>query len=444
MRSIRRQLTLLLIALLILISFSAALQGYRSSMHKSSELFDAELMALAKSFTHVFALQRNQTFDAGEQIAVQLWQEKHLTTRSTNTPQHSIGRFKSGFSDKNFSGKRWRVYSHMLNDARTWVMVAQPLQNRFELADKMIISAMAPIIMTIPLLAVIIYFAVNRGLRPLRSLSAALQRRSPRNFSPLVLQEPAIELVPMVNTLNSLLSRLQAAFEREQQFASNAAHELRTPLSVLKINLHNLRKETTSDSYVQRIDKLHEDTDRMIHAINQILLLSRTNPEYFEANSTQIDAHHIAQNVISEMYTSIDNKHQTIELIGKPQLIPSSEFALLTLMQNLIGNAHKYAPIKGKIQVIVQQDEDDVLIQVDDSGSGLNDNEYAKVLERFYRSNKHMAQKAQGIGLGLAIVKQIVNLHHGSLHLQRSELGGLSVQVHLPKTRKEEVSSAKV
>lgn len=444
MRSIRRQLTLLLIALLILISFSAALQGYRSSMHKSSELFDAELMALAKSFTRVFAIQRNETFDAGEQIAVQLWQEKHLIKRSTNTPQHNIGRFKSGFSDKNFSGKRWRVYSHTFDDKHTWVMVAQPLQNRFELADKMIISAMAPIIMAIPLLAIIIYFAVNRGLRPLRSLSDALQRRSPRNFSPLVLQEPAIELVPMVNTLNSLLSRLQAAFEREQQFASNAAHELRTPLSVLKINLHNLRKEATSDGYVQRIDKLHQDTDRMIHAINQILLLSRTNPEYFEANSTQVDAYHIAQSVISEMYTSIDNKHQTIELIGSTQIILSSEFALLTLMQNLIGNAHKYAPVKGVIQVIVQQDEHDVLIQVDDSGSGLNDDEYTKVLERFYRSSKHMTQKAPGIGLGLAIVKQIVDLHHGFVHLQRSELGGLSVQVHLPKTRREEVSSAKV
>ncbi|GAC33997.1 sensor histidine kinase [Paraglaciecola polaris] len=444
MYSIRRQLTLLLIALLILITFSAALQGYRSSMLKSSELFDAELIALANSFGQVALLQQAQTFDAGDQIAVQLWKNTQLFVNSTNTPTHKIGKFAKGYSDKNFSGKRWRVYSQSTSNDDVWVMVGQPLQSRFELADKMIISAMAPIIWTIPLLAVIIYFAVSRGLRPLRSLSDALRHRSPRNFEPLILDQPAVELSPMVTTLNSLLARLQAAFEREQQFASNAAHELRTPLSVLKINLHNLRKEAISDSNTQRIDKLHEDTDRMIHAINQILLLSRTNPEYFEANSSQVDVYQVAQNVISDMYTNIDNKQQTIELIGKPQVILSSEFALLTLLHNLIGNAHKYAPLDGRIQVQVYQDGQDVLIQVDDSGSGLNDDEYAKVLERFYRSSKHIEKKGQGIGLGLAIVKQIVDLHTGRIHLQRSALGGLSVQVFLPRSRKREVSIAQV
>ena len=442
MRSIRRQLTLTLIALLILISFSAALQGYRSSMLKSSELFDAELIALANSFTHVALLQTSQQFDSGENIALQLWKKDTLFVSSFNTPERKIGKFSTGFSDNNFAGKRWRVYSHLSQKGQIWIMVAQPLQGRFELADKMIIAAMAPIILTIPLLALIIYFAVSRGLKPLRSLSEALRRRSPRNFEPLSIDAPATELAPMITTLNSLLSRLQAAFEREQQFASNAAHELRTPLSVLKINLHNLRKDTVSDSNIQRIDKLHQDTDRMIHAINQILLLSRTNPEYFEANSRQVDVYEVAQNVISDMYASIDNKQQTIELIGKPQVILSSEFALLTLFQNLIGNAHKYAPEEGRIQVHVHQDASDVVIQVDDSGSGLNDDEYAKVLERFYRSSKHIEQKGQGIGLGLAIVNQIVDLHAGRIRLHRSTLGGLSVQVHLPLGRKREVDIA--
>lgn len=430
MSSIRRHLTLLLIASLTLVSFSAALQGYRSSMQMSSQLFDAELTSLANSFADIEVRPNSQIFDSAEQITVQIWQDKQLLLRSTNSPVSAIGGFATGFSEHNFAGKRWRIYSVENPAQKRWTMVAQPLKSRSELAQSMILAAMMPLIFSIPVLAIIIYFVVSRGLKPLRALSTELNNRSPRNFQAFNLADKPAELVPVLSTLNSLLTRLQSAFEREQQFAANAAHELRTPLSVLKINLHNLAKETAGKSL--SIDKLQQDTDRMIHVINQILLLSRTNPEYFEAHSHDVDVLLIAQQAISDRYTAIDNKQQSIELVGQSAVISSDEFALLTLLQNLLANANKYTPELGKIRVSVTSDTQYVRIAVEDSGAGLNEDEYQKVLQRFYRSSKHIKQKSHGSGLGLAIVKQIVELHGGTIDLRKSDLGGLCVLVELP------------
>jgi two-component system sensor histidine kinase QseC len=430
MSSIRRHLTLLLIASLTLVSFSAALQGYRSSMQMSSKLFDAELTSLTSSFADIQVRPNSQIFDSAEQITVQIWQDNQLLLRSRNSPISAIGDFKTGFSEQNFAGKRWRIYSTENPAQKRWTMVAQPLKSRSELAQSMILAAMMPLIFSIPVLAIIIYFVVSQGLKPLRTLSTELNSRSPRNFQAFNLADKPAELVPVLSTLNSLLSRLQSAFEREQQFAANAAHELRTPLSVLKINLHNLAKETAGNSH--SIDKLQQDTDRMIHVINQILLLSRTNPEYFEAHSHDIDLYQIAQQAISDRYTAIDNKRQSIELVGQSAVISSDEFALLTLLQNLLTNANKYTPELGAIRVSVTSDTQYVRIAVEDSGAGLNEDEYQKVLQRFYRSSKHIKQKSQGSGLGLAIVKQIVELHDGTIDLHKSDLGGLCVLVELP------------
>lgn len=430
MSSIRRHLTLLLIASLTLVSFSAALQGYRSSMQMSSKLFDAELISLANSFANIKLQAIPQIFDSAEQVAVQIWQKDQLLLRSANSPDSSIGKFNQGFSERNFADKRWRIYSAHIPKQQRWTMVAQPVKNRFELAQSMILAAMMPLIFSIPVLAIIIYFVVSRGLKPLRSLSFDLNNRTPRNFQPFILSDTPAELVPVLSTLNSLLTRLQSAFEREQQFASNAAHELRTPLSVLKINLHNLAKEISGKSH--SIDMLQQDTDRMIHVINQILLLSRTNPEYFEAHSHAVDVFLIAQQAISEMYTAIDKKQQSIELVGQSIMLSSNEFALQTLLQNLLANANKYSPEMGKIQVTISADSQKVSLAVDDSGVGLNHDEYQKVLQRFYRSSQQIKQKSQGSGLGLAIVNQIVDLHGGSLTLGKSRMGGLSVMVELP------------
>jgi two-component system sensor histidine kinase QseC len=428
MRSIRRHLILLLISSITLISFSAAIQGYRASMLRSAKLFDAELVSMASSFAIYTNNQQGHVIDTNDNIALQVWINQSLVLRSLNSIDTPIAEFQAGFSDQNFNGQRWRVYTHKYQ--QQWVMVSQPLSTRFDLAESMILAAMTPLIIAIPILAILIYFLVSKGLSPLRSLSKQLQQRHGNEITPILLDNPPAELKPVVTTLNSLLSRLKAAFEREQQFASNAAHELRTPLSVLKINLHNLKNECPE--YSNSIEKLQGDTDRMINVVNQILLLSRTNPEFFDKNLQKVDPYSVAQKVIADLYPQIDCKDQHVALEGEPTELQSSEFLLYTLIQNLVTNATKYSPQGADILVTVHASSKAVKIIVEDSGPGINESNYSRVLERFYRSDKEAQLGGEGSGLGLAIVQQIIQLHRGNVSLDRSDLGGLSVTIILP------------
>ncbi len=434
MWSIRHFLTLLLIASLTLIIFSAAIHGYRSSMAQSSELFDTQLNTLHQSLGVAYMNVGKTSLRQQTNVAVQLWENDHLLVSSQNAPQTPIAPFEYGFSEQNFSGLRWRVLSKPLpeipNESQKWLLIAQPLSNRFALAETMILSAMAPLIISIPVLALIIFLSVSRGLKPLKALSSNLSHREGNDLSQVVLEDTPSELKSVIKTLNSVFSRLSSAFEREQQFASNAAHELRTPLSVLKINLHNLAQELPS--HKSKISALQGDTDRMIHVVNQILLLSRTNPEFFRTQLGDVDCYAVCQQVIADLFAKIDNRQQTIELDGENYVIRSTEFTFYTLVQNLVGNASKYSPEGAQIRVELRTSDKSTQLVVEDSGPGLAEHEYHQVMGRFYRSQQGNQQKSEGSGLGLAIVQQIVALHHGEISLAKSTLGGLKVTVTLP------------
>lgn len=430
MRSIRRHLILLLISSLTLISFSAAIQGYNASMQRSSSLFDAELTTLANSLIVNIVGEQLRQVKTDQNIALQIWQNGKLKLHSANSPKTSISEFEPGFAEQNFSGQRWRVYVLRHPTNNHWIMVGQPLQNRFNLAENMILAAMTPLILSIPILIIVIFLFVTRALSPLHLISQQLAKREASELQPIKLDATPKELEPVITTLNSLFQRLQSAFEREQQFASNAAHELRTPLSVLKINLHNLENELPDNT--ESIAKLQQDTDRMINVVNQILLLSRTNPEFFERQLKDVNLYEVAQKTITDLYPQIDGKGQHISLDGENTIIKSSEFLLYTMLQNLISNACKYSPAEADIQVSVHHKQDVIELVVEDSGPGLEIQDHDRVLERFYRTGYQQGSKTVGSGLGLAIVQQILAHHSGNITLSRSELGGLRVCINLP------------
>ncbi len=439
MRSIRHFLTLLLLSSLTLVIFSAAIQGYRSSMAMSSHMFDAQLQMLHNNLAVAYGNLTNVTLERHPELAIQVWQDDRLLIGTDSVPKAPITNFTEGFSDRNFSGQRWRVLAGKLEDDQKWLFVAQPLSVRFELAESMILAAMTPLILSLPLIALIVYFSVTRGLRPLKALSQDLSSRKGNDLSVVELDDTPSELTSVVTTLNSVFARLASAFEREQQFASNAAHELRTPLSVLKINLHNLAQEYPAQK--ARIASLQQDTDRMIHVVNQILLLSRTNPEFFRSQRTTVDFCAICQQVIADLYTKVEAKSQSIELEAEECPLFSTEFTLYTLVQNLVSNAIKYAPEFAQIQVKLQQNPDAVELVVEDSGKGVDEMEFNHLLKRFYRSQTQQ-QASEGSGLGLAIVQQIVTLHQGDIQLSRSVLGGLCVSITLPRSYTGEANAA--
>jgi two-component system sensor histidine kinase QseC len=356
--------------------------------------------------------------------------------------------------------KRWRVFA-LSNDISAQnissisVIVAQPLQVQFALAQELILAAVTPMIIAIIILSFLIYIIITQGLKPLHQLRTELSKRNTNDFSPLDLPVKNIELADIIITLNQLFSRLDGAFQRERHFAEDAAHELKTPLSVLKINVHNITHDFShrlsgdnshvSASEIRSFDSIKELTssvDRMGHVIDQILNLNRTNTAQITQGSARFNLNSLLQQVIAELYSDILTKKQTIILESEEIVLCAHEFSVHLLAVNLISNANKYTPIGGKIKVTVKLIDGDkgerkIGLCVEDSGVGIDPQEYQRVFDRFYRvgGDQHNSS-VLGCGLGLTIVKHIADVHGAKIKLSHSTLlHGLKIDVYFSDSK---------
>ena len=430
--SIRRYLVLILLSVITLVTFIAAIEGYNASMKKASSIFDAELKILANTLIVMQGpseQQDNSLLDTGtdSNLAFQLWQGSDLVLKSNNAPGGRMSQKSSGFTENNFLGQRWRTYVKAAGERVA--IIAQPVQRRFELAEDVILSAVLPIILAMPLLALFISLTIRQALKPLTHLTKELKSKKPNDLSQLQTHTQTKELEPVVNTLNHLFERLSGAFERERHFASDAAHELRTPLSVLKINVYNVRNELGHESLA--MSHLTDSVDRMAHVVDQILTLNRTSPEQVSIDSTPVNIADLIRQTISDLYPEIAQREQTIALESEEQIISGNEFSLRILIQNLVSNASKYTPEGGAIQVSTLKAQGRLVLVVEDSGPGIKPEEYQRVFNRFYRvgGDRHKSEII-GCGLGLSIVKHIALLHNADIELSQSpEFKGLKVSV---------------
>jgi len=429
--SIRRYLILILISIITLVSFIAAIQGYKASMLKAADLFDAQLHAVSDTVIALNPSKKNIKVNNQDNLAFQLWYNNVLVSKTSNAPSVAISAFKQGYSDDNFDGKRWRVFTKQ--NGQLWIMVAQSIKPRFDLAEKVILSAVTPMIIIIPLLSVIIFLVITHGLKPLNQLTAQLKHKKINDLTVISIENASKEIQPVVDTLNRVFTQLDSAYEREKRFASDAAHELRTPLSVLKINAHNLQFELGDDN--QLLNHLFASVERMAHVVDQILKLNRSNPEQFSQQMQKVSLKKLVQQVIGQLYPEMINRHQTIEFNDGDIFIKGNDFFITTMLQNLITNASKYTPEGGHILVSTQQNQGQSILMVEDSGPGINENERGKVFDRFYRigGDCHNSNVI-GCGLGLAIVKHIAQLHRASIQLDKSQkLNGLKISVVFPQ-----------
>jgi two-component system sensor histidine kinase QseC len=453
-------------------------------MSRAEKQFDQQLLDIAYTLLAVqtstmqtSAISSNKTHQTTQvsqqgSFAFQVWNNNKLIIKSDNAPVHLITPINSlkysnkkstGFSEVNFLDKRWRVFALFnkispIDSSLISVIVAQPLQTQFALAQELILAAVTPMIIAIVILSLLIYVIITQGLKPLHQLQTELGKRNTNDFSPLNLQVNNTELADIIITLNQLFSRLDAAFKRERHFAEDAAHELKTPLSVLKINVHNITQDFcerlsventhVTPTEIRSFDSMKELTssvDRMGHVIDQILNLNRTNTAKIVNGSTRFNLNSLLQQVISELYSDILAKEQTIELESDEVDLCAHEFSVHLLAVNLISNANKYTPIGGKIKVSVKlidenKAERKIVLCVEDSGPGIDPQEYQRVFYRFYRigGDQHNSN-TMGCGLGLTIVKHIADVHGAELELSISPLlHGLKIDVFFHDYKAEE------
>ncbi|HEY8568499.1 ATP-binding protein [Microbulbifer sp.] len=441
MKSIRIFLLIALLSTITLVNFIAALHGYRASMQEAERLFDRQIAATALLLAAIPIDQTApQVIEENDLQAFQVWSaDGQLLMRSDNAPATPIGDAQEGFSEQNFSGFRWRVYSRPSANGRS-IRVAERVDLRFRLADEVVLQSVMPILIGLPVAGLLIWLVIGHGLASLKKLADELRHKRAEDLAPLTLAAPPEELLPLVRSTNALLERLQASFDRERRFSADAAHELRTPIAAIQVHADNLARQLQNSAVATpgSLQQLQDSIARMAHLVEQMLNLFRMTPEHYPARFESIDLHRLARDVIAELYPAFARREQEIELLGNTAYIDGDQFALVLLLQNLLNNACKYTPQGGRIAVDVQRQGDAVVLQVQDSGPGIPQEERERVFERFYRvgGDRHES-RVPGCGLGLSIVHHIAELHHAQVVLGPSSLGdaqapGLAVAVHFP------------
>lgn len=278
------------------------------------------------------------------------------------------------------------------------------------------------------------YRLVDRFLEPITDLKNRMKEVNVQNLSKQIeVKETGDEIEEITVSFNDMIIRLSKLFSEEKGFLQNAAHELRTPLAVLKTKIDVFKKNenNTIEDYKKMLASVTEYNDRMSHLVQMLLQIQESQTV---ERKDEINIHDLIDEVIMDLSIYIDEKHLSVTEEGDRAQIIGSDLLMYRVFYNLIENAIKYNVDGGYINVLINENEDDVVIKIEDSGCGIH-SEKKKVFEAFYRERR-TANESNGVGLGLHLVKQIVELHSGTIEVKDGEKVGTQFIVTVPKNNK--------
>ncbi|MDD5481130.1 ATP-binding protein [Rhodoferax sp.] len=372
--------------------------------------------------------QRKREFN--QRLRYQLWRDNgQLLFRTDNAPAMHMAT-QPGFSDtQDAQGQGWRNYFVTDASHKVHMIVSEPHSFRQHLTRSLIISAATPLALGLPVLFLLLWFSVKRGLVPLAQLSHEIAMRKPDNLTPIDADKVPDEVRPIVTALNDLLTRMAHTLDNERQFTDDAAHQLRTPLAAIQAQLYTARHTRAGDTHQLALEQMQASVSRGIRLVNQLLTLARLDPKQAPPQLESVSLNAVAEAVCAELATLALQRQQTLELLAPAQVPPIEGNAdlLAMLISNLLDNAIHYTPEGGQISLSLTQTPTEVSLCVLDNGPGIAAEQRSKVLERFYRV---AAQHQPGTGLGLAICQRIAEIHHTTLQLSDHPAGsGLCVTV---------------
>ncbi|MFA6015312.1 MAG: ATP-binding protein [Gallionellaceae bacterium] len=432
--SLKQRLLLLAMTTVVLVWVVATTFTYFDAREEFDEVLDAHLAQSAA----LLLIQASEDIDEvgtehapllhkySRRVAFQVWsQGMVLRLHSANAPAQPLANREQGFSDSVIDGKRWRVFSTWDESHTNLIHVAERAEVRDELAGDIAENLLKPLLISLPLLALLLWIAVAHGLRPLVKLTAEVEQREPENLAPLNAGSAPREVVPLIDRLNKLFERIDASMQKERRFTADAAHELRTPVAGIKAQAQVARAAIDDAERIHALDNAILGCDRAAHLIEQLLTLARIDTLGEEA-SEACQLKSLAAEVIAAIAPTALNENVHLELLeGDEVEVRGNPLLLRILLRNLIDNAVRHTLPETTVTVSVTRANGQVLLAVSDNGPGIQEADLAKVSERFYRP---VGTRASGSGLGLSIVKRIAEIHHASLHLAALQPGsGLQV-----------------
>lgn len=423
--SLRRRLLGLVLAAIALASVLQAASAYRTALRTADALFDAQLQALARSAQAGVPLRPGADMD----YTVQIWAGDGvlLFRAGPALPPPAV----IGFSEQRVDGTRYRLYTLRTGDRA--VQIAQDLDRRQARARALALDAVGPVALLGLLLMLAVWLVIDRSLAPVQRLRRQVAARPAEDLSPLDAGGLPQEVQPLVRDLNALFGRVREALAAQQRFVADAAHELRSPLTALKLQAQSLQREPAGPARDAALARLAQGIARAIGLVTQLLALAREESEPARAPAP-VDLLALCREAVADVLPLAREKQVDVGLADPPAgavCVQGDADSLRTLLRNLLDNAVKYAPAGGQVDIVVGPGPaGGTLLAVEDSGPGVPAADRERVFDRFWRAPE---QDAPGSGLGLPIVAAIARRHGAQVHLADSQrLGGLRVEVQLP------------
>lgn len=277
---------------------------------------------------------------------------------------------------------------------------------------------------------VVTYFICGRALKPLNEFSKKIEEVQAQNLADSEIEENDVkELNQLSVSYNKMLKRLSEAFETQRQFTANAAHELRTPLAVMQVQLdvYNSSEHPDNDACAtQTIQMVTEQNERLSKMVKTLLDMSELQTV---ARDDEIALDALVEEVLADLEPLAQEKHIQLMQTCEPVTMMGSDILIYRLVYNLVENAIKYNRIDGTVTVSVTEENERTCIQVEDTGNGIPEELKVRVFDPFFRVDKSRSRALGGVGLGLALVHEIVRVHDGEVTIKDNTVGGTTFEV---------------
>lgn len=430
------------------------LLAFKSARHEIDNIYDAQLINEANVFWGLvqrplerppgaaprriddidFTMDNQLSFnqdadDYADAHMVRAWKDGVIRLYSANAFPADVPEQKVGFTTLSYKGERWRVYSLPIPTTTIVVEVGEKVALRQTLVSNILLNLSYPLVILIPIIALLIWLGINSGLSQIHGLVRHIRLRSPDDLSAIPTEGLSRDLMPLGSAINQLLEKLGRSLTLERRFSDLAAHELRTPQAGVRLLLQMLRDSDNDKERDAIMADLVASNDRAMHLIEQLLRLARVSHHPLKVEAVEI--YHLVAAIIAGFGTIITSKKLDISLEGdETAVVQADESLLRTMISNLIDNAIKYTPASGKIEIAVRNHGDGCRLLISDTGPGIPLEQHDAVFQRFYRVD---GLQAEGAGLGLAIVADIAGRLSAKVDLKTPQWEkGLMVDLLLP------------
>ena len=427
MNSLRRTALVWMTVLLAIVGIVAFGLTYELARQEANGFLDGQLRQIALNAGDGLpeAAAPAVKHDAEDDFIIAMWNADGSPVRQAANAIALPRQNRQGFATIAAFGEDWRVFQ--ASDGHRTVQVGQRMSIRLEMAEAAAIQAGMPILIVIPLAWLVIGWSLGQLLGRIAKLAQIIGRRGVESREHIPLEGVPTEILPLVSAMNALTDRLQHALEQQKRFVADAAHELRTPLAALHLQIDNLRART-GNSEVGLVDELGGGIHRASALVEQLLRLARSDEAAPHASPHILDLTGLVTQCVADFVPIAAARHVDLGMgATEPVMLSGRPDDLRLLFGNLIDNAIRYTPADGTVDVSVRRGQGTVTVEIIDTGCGVAPADIPRLFERFFRA---APDDAEGSGLGLSIAASIARQHGFEIEIEnRKEEKGLRVSV---------------